>query len=177
MRRYKQFLKVLNNLGYLSGEQVTQKGEFASKIYTHELLVTEIFETGLYREMDNVAIAILITTIMYEERRDDHFKFDREANYYERICSVISRNSIITNEINYINLKRMCLMVRYWYEGLKFTDLLEITNLEEGDIVHVFRNAIDLARQVKHATNDTELKECMNEIIDRLDRDVVKVSF
>ena len=56
MRRYNQYLRVLRNLGYIKDEQVTNKGEFASKIYTHELLVTEIFQTGLYRQLDNIAI-------------------------------------------------------------------------------------------------------------------------
>jgi superfamily II RNA helicase len=76
-----------------------------------------------------------------------------------------------------MNLKRMCLIVRYWYEGSSFTDLLEITNVEEGNLIHIFRNSLDLARQVKHATSDTELKDRMAYIIKKLDRDVIKVSF
>ena len=89
MRRYNQYLKTLNNLGYLQGESVTHKGKFASKIYTRELLVTEIFDTNLYKRLDNIALAILFTTIMYEERHNDHFKFDREYDYYEQIISII----------------------------------------------------------------------------------------
>jgi superfamily II RNA helicase len=177
MRRYKQYLRVLNNLKYLDGEKVTNKGEFASRVYTHELLVTEIFVTGLYKKLDLIALAILITTIMYEERRDDHFKFDRETNYYEKINSIISRNPLVANEINHINLKRMCLIVRYWCEGLNFTELLDTTNLEEGDVVHMFRNTIDLARQIRHATDNPDIIEKMEKIIDMFDRDVVKLSF
>lgn len=177
MRRYKQYLRILNNLKYLDGEKVTNKGEFASKIYAHELLVTEIFETGLYKKLDLIALAILISTIMYEERRDDHFKFDRETNYYEKINLVISRNPLVANEINHINLKRMCLIVRYWCQGLNFTELLDVTNLEEGDVVHMFRNTIDLARQIRHATDNPDIIEKMEKIIDMFDRDVVKVSF
>ncbi|MCK5560043.1 MAG: DEAD/DEAH box helicase, partial [Thermoplasmata archaeon] len=117
MRRYNQYLKVLNKLRYLDGEKVTKKGEFASGIYTYELLVSEIFATGLYKRLDNIALAIILTAIMYEERRDDHFKFDRETNYYEQIISVLGRNPVVASEINYMSLKRMCFFVRRWCEG------------------------------------------------------------
>jgi superfamily II RNA helicase len=177
MRRYNQYLKVLNKLRYLDGEKVTKKGEFASGIYTYELLVSEIFATGLYKRLDNIALAIILTAIMYEERRDDHFKFDRETNYYEQIISVLSRNPVVASEINYMSLKRMCFFVRRWCEGAEFYELLEIANLAEGDIIHIFRNAIDLARQVMRATDDPSLKIRMEEIIEMIDHDVVSVSF
>jgi superfamily II RNA helicase len=177
MRRFNQYQKVLRKMNYIAGEKVTNKGEFASKIYTHELLVTELFETGLYRRLDNVAIAILLATIMYEPRHNDHFKFDRDFDYFETISSVIFRNPLVAEEINYTNLKRMCLTIRTWYQGAKFSELMEYSNLEEGDIIHIFRNTIDLARQVLHASDDPVLQERMEEIINMLDRDVVKVSF
>jgi superfamily II RNA helicase len=177
MRRYKQFLRTLNNLGYLDGERVTEKGEFASKVYTHELMVSEIFATGLYKKLNSIAIAILLTAIMYEERRNDHFKFDSETNAYEFILSVISTNAVVASELNYMNLRRMCLMVRLWCQGCDFTDLLDITNIEEGDMIHIFRNTLDLARQVLRATDDPKLTELMEEVIEMIDRDVIRVSF
>ena len=177
MRRYKQFLRVLNNLGYLDGERVTKKGEFASKIYTHELLVSELFTTGLYKKLDCTELAILLTAIMYEERRNDHFKFDSETNNYEKICNVISTNALVTSEINYINLKRMCLLVRAWCQGYDFSDLLDITNVEEGDIIHLFRNTLDLTRQILHASDDIDIKRKMEEILNMIDRDVIRFSF
>jgi superfamily II RNA helicase len=177
MRRFNQYLKTLRKLKYISGEKVTRKGKFASKIYTHELLVTEFFVSGLYKRLDNVAIAILLATIMYEERHNDHFKFDRDFDYFGMISSEIFRNSLVAEQINYTNLKRMCLTVRTWCQGAKFIELMEYSNLEEGNIIHLFRNTIDLARQVLHATDDPTLKARMEEIISMLDRDVVKVSF
>ncbi len=177
LRRFNQYLKLLKNLEYIAGERVTHKGEFASKIYTHEILVTEIFESNLHTFLDNIAIAILLATIMYEERHNDHFKFDREFDYFEKISSVISRNQIVADEINYVNLKRMCLTVRTWCQGASFNELLEYSNLEEGDIIHIFRNTIDLARQVMHASDNPSLQERIEKIIVMLDRDVVKVSF
>ena len=177
LRRYKQYLKVLNNLGYLDGERVTKKGEFASRIYTHELLVSEIMTTGLHKKLDSIALAILLTAIMYEERRDDHFKFDRESKYYEKICSVLFQNQIVTNEINFMSLKRMCLMVRLWCQGSVFGDLLEITNIDEGDVIHILRNTLDLARQILRATDEPEVIEKMEKILEMIDRDIVKFSF
>jgi superfamily II RNA helicase len=177
MRRFNQFQNTLKNLGYIYNEKMTNKGEFASHIYTHELLVTEIFETGLYQYLDNIGIAILISTIMYEPRLNDHFKFDKESKYYEKIISVISRNPVVTTDINHTNLKRMCLTIRRWCQGCSFSELLDISNLEEGDIIHLFRNTMDLARQIRHASKNHELIAVMDDIIKMIDRDVVKVSF
>ena len=66
--------------------------------------------------------------------------------------------------------------------GVKVGKIFEGTaaedcRLEEGDIIHKFRNTIDLARQIKHAAKDSEIKTRMDEIIELFDRDVVKVSF
>ena len=167
----------MNNLGYLQGERVTPKGEFASKIYVQELLVSEIFATGLYKHLDGKAIAILLTAIMYEERREDHFKFDSESNYYDKIVSVISRNPVVSNDINYMSLKRMCLIVRAWCEGIDFIDLMDLTNLDEGDIIHLLRNTLDLARQILRATDDPKCKSVIEVVLEMIDRDVVRVSF
>lgn len=177
VRRYRQFVKALTKLGYIDGDTVTHKGRFASKIYTHELAITEMFATDLWVQLDDIQLAIFIASILYEERRGDHFTFEKKNANYKYIMDVISQNPVILDDIKIFSVKRLCLIVRQWCEGAEFTELLKICNLAEGDIFRMFRDIIDMANQIRHSTDDPDLKESMRNIRDMIDRDVVRVSF
>jgi superfamily II RNA helicase len=177
IRRYRQFIKVLEKLEYLRGDSVTEKGQFASKIYTHELAVSEMFATDLCQEIDDIQKAIFIGALLYEERHGDHFTFDRDKHDYEHITDVVSMNRIVYDDIKNLSVKRLCLLIKRWCQGCQFKELLEICNLAEGDVIRMFRNILDMASQIRHAGRDPEVQTSMKNIRYMIDRDVVKVSF
>jgi superfamily II RNA helicase len=177
IRRYRQFIKVLQKLEYLKGDVVTEKGQFASKIYTHELAVSEMFATDLYQELDDIQMAIFIGALLYEERHGDHFTFDRDKHNYEHIMDVVSLNRIVYDDIKNLSVKRLSLLIRRWCQGCQFKELLEICNLAEGDVIRMFRNILDMASQIRHAGIDPQVTASMKNIRSMIDRDVVKVSF
>ena len=55
--------------------------------------------------------------------------------------------------------------------------LLELSNLLEGDIIRLFRQIIDILRQMKKAANEPELISRIEDCISKIDRDVVSVEF
>jgi len=177
IRRYRQYIKVLTKLGYLEGDTVTKKGLFASKIYTHELAISEMFATDLCRELSDVQRAIFIAAMLYEERHGDHFTFDRDKYNYEHIMSIASQSNIINDDIKNISVKRLCLLIRMWVEGAQFKDMFNVCNLAEGDVIRMFRDILDMANQIRHASDDPELRSSMKNIKALIDRDVVKISF
>lgn len=176
-RRYHQFVKVMNDLGYIQNDKATEKGRFASRIYTHELVVTEMFATDLFKRLTDIQMAIFMATVIYEARFDDHFTFDSDKRNFNSIMSVISDNKVISDEINPFAVKRMCLFIRKWCEGASFTEMMHICNHEEGDIIRQLRDVLDLANQIRHATSEQNVKDAMNRIRDMIDRDIVKVTF
>ncbi|MBI4150868.1 hypothetical protein HY492_01965, partial [Candidatus Woesearchaeota archaeon] len=73
-------------------------------------------------------------------------------------------------------VKRLSLLVSQWASGAEFTEILDHTDMPEGDIVHFFLRVSDGMRQLRHATTDEELKTKLSACLDRMYRDVVKVN-
>lgn len=176
-RRYNQYHATLNNLGYLDGDSVTEKGLFASKIYTNELVVSQIFASNLHTRLDEVSLAILLAALIYEGKPGHHFKFDKRQNRYGEIVGAISHDSLVASEVNFFNIKRLCLVVRLWCQGESFTKIMGVCNLAEGDLIRLFRNILDLASQVRRASADPRLRDDMDRVRDMIDRGVVEVGF
>ncbi len=178
MASFNHIVKKLRSMGYLADDNsLTQKGYFASRIYSQELLVTEVFFGGLYEELDDIELNILVGSIAYEPRKKDYFKFPKDRSIVKKILKTVSSNSFVADKINKRTLMRLTLMIKRWCEGCDFIELLDYTNLDEGDIIRFFRHIIDYERQILKASLNEELSYRMGKCIDLIQRDVVKVDF
>ena len=72
---------------------------------------------------------------------------------------------------------RLMALVSTWSQGRPFIELLEFTNLLEGDIIRLFRRMIDIMKQITKATVDPELRDKVRRSIALIDRDIVKAEF
>ena len=68
-------------------------------------------------------------------------------------------------------------LVEQWASGSSFSQLVLEHNLAEGDIIRIFRQAIDVMEQVRRATDSEALKDKLTGAINLLDKEVVAVSF
>lgn len=177
MSTYNHMIERLKKMGYVSkDDKVTEKGRFATHIYSNELLITELFCSSLYKNFSDVEMTIIIAAIVYEERLSDKFKLGDKKTYFHMIDS-LEQNDYAAKKMNFRNVARMNRMVSMWFEGREFAELLDYTSLDEGDIIRIFRQIIDLYRQILRATQDRELAEKIEKCIKTIQRDVVKVEF
>jgi len=179
MASYNHKYSTLEKMKYVFNDLLTQKGVFATHIYSNELLITEIFTSDIYKELTDTQLLILLSSIAYEEKRMDKFKFGDKKNYYA-IVDVIEQNKYVDKELNKMRVARMNKMVTQWVEGCEFSELLNYTNYDEGDIIRLFRQTIDIAKQIIRAAEevrDIELEERLHNCIAKIQRDVVKVEF
>jgi superfamily II RNA helicase len=175
---YHNKLKRLQQMGYITeNNKLTLKGEFATHIYFEELLISEIFYSHMYKEISEKEINCLIASIIYEERRRDIFKTKGGKEQYLHILNVISKNSYVSQSINKKSLFRLTAMITAWSSEMEFCDLLNYTNLLEGDIIRMFRRMIDVMRQIIKATTDKELGQKIVNCMKRVDRDIVRAEF
>ena len=58
-----------------------------------------------------------------------------------------------------------------WSQGSTFVEIQALCNLDEGDIISVFRRTIDLLRQMREATSDSLLRTRLKSCMVKLDRD------
>src|SRR3989338_4587254 len=70
---FESYRKKLQKMGYLEGNTLTEKGEFACNIYSDELLTSELFATGFFEKLSNYQIFLLLMSISYEPRARTSF--------------------------------------------------------------------------------------------------------
>ncbi|MFA6073249.1 MAG: DEAD/DEAH box helicase [Candidatus Woesearchaeota archaeon] len=170
----------LYSSGYLidtkEGPDLTEKGLFAMRIYTQELLVTDLFCSMLTKSFTEEEILLLVGRISFEEKKNTRFD-TKKKNISNSIMKKLSDNKDL---FVYFKKNQIFLLETFlteWYEGCEFIDLMKYSNMPEGDIVRFIRQILDLLQQIQHATMDEEFRQKVLRIKDKLDRDVVSVRF
>ena len=175
--------RLLENMEYIQKSShsdrsfaLTWKGEFATHIYSRELLVTEIFYQELWKELNDFELTLLVCTIMYEGKKNDSFRLDIESANISNIIKVLKKNSFAFRTIDRPVIKKLAFVVWKWVGGCEFSELMTFSNLLEGDLIRLFRQAIDLMRQLKSAARamkKDELAERLDSCIDSIKREFV----
>lgn len=173
-------LEILEDLDYIQGDRLLPRGEFAAQIYTQELLITELYFSGFFHELDLDQLNALMVGIDYEPRKGEFAP--KQLPFDIRPVKTIIRNLIYRYGVDERDARfhpSLAKLAYSWSQGASFTDLLKgVDSLQEGDVVQAFRRSIDIMRQIKAACAGQDpgfaakLRDCM----DRMDRDLVKVN-
>ena len=71
-RTFDKVCAVLDELGYLSGEQVTGAGEQLARVYSEsDLLAVESMRAGLWDDLGPAELAAVVSSLVYSSRRAD----------------------------------------------------------------------------------------------------------
>ena len=160
----------LRQLGYLRQDELLPRGTSASRIYVQELLVTELIYSDIFQQLDDDQLNALLSSVDFESRKNDTFQraivFDSTpvkelVEYLQSVCG--------PNEVRYD--PRVAGITYAWSQGSTFIEVQSLCNLDEGDIISVFRRTIDLMRQMREAVSDTILKNRLKACMLKLDRD------
>jgi len=156
---------------------LTEKGKFASKIYAHELLITELFFTGFYSKFTLAQINMLISAIVYEPRKSDSFSISKKNKYvYEEALIKLRDNEFLYSKINKKALYRLFSMIYLWSNKADFAEIMKYTNQQEGDVIRQFKQIIDFLRQIRRATEDFELASVIDQARLLIDRDIINMT-
>ena len=154
-----QRMALLKELDYITDTEVTHKGQIASVISGYELQVVELLDSGLLEWLDEIQVAIVFASIVFEERKNDLFRrlpqsvMGKHRKDVERVISNLSRAERdlgIPATIRPPNFK-IGIVVRDWCRGASFEDMQEHTTAPNGDLVRVMRLTVQLLRQLRHA--------------------------
>lgn len=160
----------LRQIGYLRNDELLPRGICASRIYVQELLVTELIYSDVFSQLDDDQLNALLSSIDFEARKNDYFQrctvFDSTPvkKIIEYIQSICGQDSVRYDS-------RVSGITYAWSQGMSFGEVQTICNLDEGDIISVFRRTIDLLRQMRDAVNDSVLRSRFKVCMDKLDRD------
>ena len=156
--------------------ELSEKGLFASRIYSNELVVTNIFCSDITKELGEREILLLAGVIAFEERRNTKFK-SRYKKITDKVFDLFRGDRDVFMFLKESPVQKLEQFLMSWLDGAEFVEVMELTNILEGDIVRFFRQILDLLQQIQHATLDSELREKVISLKKKIDRDVVSVSF
>ncbi|MDD2233943.1 MAG: DEAD/DEAH box helicase [Desulfitobacteriaceae bacterium] len=174
IREFEYKKNQLRQMGYLRSNELLPRGFFASRIYIQELLVTELVFSDLFSKFDDDQLNALISGIDFEARKNDLFlKFS--AIDWTPIKEIIQYIKGICGEEAVRFDPRVAVITYAWSQGKLFSQVHNLCNLDEGDIISVFRRTIDILRQMKETITDPVLRSRLKTCMNKLDRDEASI--
>lgn len=176
MASFNHRVQILKHLNFIdNSDKLTAKGIFAMYIYANELLITEIFATTLAKELTDEEIILIVAAIMFEGRRGTLFDKVLEKRQLTPLIKKLQENKMIAKKMNWNNIVHLSKITSDWIGGASFEQILSYSTLQEGDYIRIFRQVIDMLRQIRRASQDYDVAQRMEDCIKRIDRDIVKV--
>lgn len=174
---------VLDSLGYLDGDVVTDDGKMLQRIYSElDLVVAECVRQNVFVDLDVPSLAAVLSTLVYEARRADSGRFfsmpDRDSEAVQtqvrriwRDINKVERDARVERsrspEIGFAELAYR------WAAGEGLADLLDDSDMPAGDFVRWVRQVIDLASQLSNAPGAQPIRETCRGVVNSMRRDIV----
>ena len=175
-------LKVMDKLGYIDKSGILPRGRVAMQIYGYELQITQLLFAGHLENLTADYLNVLALAIVHEPKPDDTsqklkdkflMKILLKASEEVNRIQTIEKRCKVDELTPPLNAKLSSVMLA-WSQGCEFDELQDYTNLSDGDLVRVFRSAIDLLRQTRRAVVDhPALQDKLLRGIMKINRDVV----
>lgn len=185
-RQFDRVCEVLDALGYLEGEKVTEQGRHLQRLYSDlDLVAAEALRQGLWEGLDASSLAAVLSMLVFEARRPDDASSPRLPGGV--VKEVFGEMMRLWAELDTLErahrldfLRRPDLGFAWaayrWAEGDELDDVLAVVDLSAGDFVRWTKQLLDLAGQVADAAGPTPLRQTAREVTRRLRRGVVAYS-
>ena len=187
-RTFDRVCQVLDRLGYLDGDVLTDTGELLLDVYTElDLLTAQCLRAGVWRGLDPAELAGCLSALTYTARRED----DAPA----RVPGSAVREAVRVTGAAWSELAALERSVRLdpqrepdpgfawvtwrWASGASLDDVLGESGVSPGDFIRQVKQVLDLADQIATAarrTGDEELARTARAAVGALRRGVVAYS-
>lgn len=151
-------LNLLKELEHISGGKLTPKGEFAKAVYGYELLLAELYDDGVFENLDEIGLAILAVSTVFEPRKGQVVIGLSKPSQYLKAISTSMHEKLVKKESRagihpyckapHFNLAKA---MEGWMHGMKFEKILDLTDTDEGEVIRYFRMAIQILREISDA--------------------------
>jgi ATP-dependent RNA helicase HelY len=157
-RRFDRVLAVLQDLGYVDGWSLTNKGRTLTRIYGEgDVLVGELLAAGSLQGLSGAETASLLSTVVYEARERNPLPGEMptsECGARFELVQRMWRRIRRTEDQHQVQLCReleagFATPVFHWAEGKPLDDVLRETEMAPGDFVRNCKQLVDLLRQIE----------------------------
>ncbi len=157
LARYNSIRRKLEKLQYVVDGKLTAKGQFSSKIFAHEIAIGEIFATPINSKLDEYQILLVLAALVYEPRDTYKFKQKFRNEALKKLKIILRKNEFLAKEKHLLELDTMTTIINPMYNGKTFFEVLELTNLLEGDLIRLYLQVLDRLGQIRKASTDHKL--------------------
>lgn len=165
---YKIKLEVLRKLNYINNDNVPElKAKVACLMSVHELVITEMLTENMLSDCNAAEIAALLSVFVYQAKQlDDDQAEQQKAPETKLEFKCLQLKAIATNigkiqkecglgqdVEDFVDTLKFGLVevVHRWAEGSSFSEILKITDEQEGIIVRCIQRLDEVLRAVKAA--------------------------
>jgi superfamily II RNA helicase len=175
-------LALLDDLGYLEGDELLPRGRVARSINGFELQATELLFGGQVENLPAQALAVVFVGLTWEDRRRGGPAWVPKRLFgplRAAVDAAVQRIVVRAAELRLpVAVKRpdwgLSPAVLAWAEGATFEELAAHTDVPPGDLCRAFRMGNQLMRLVRKAIGpDWDLYERLGEALARMNRDEV----
>src|SRR3989338_6522159 len=158
---FEKIKKKLVHLGYVEDNKLTEKGIFSCEIYSDEILIGEIFATSFYLELSEYQMLMILACLCYESREKTEFYKPYPSKFVNDLKKRLKSDDYLSREPRFNNLDQLTALMHPCYDNKTIFDIMDNTNLLEGDLIRFFRQILDKINQIKQATQDQRLRQIL----------------
>ncbi|KAI1902399.1 hypothetical protein AGOR_G00044360 [Albula goreensis] len=184
---YHQRVKVLQELGYVDGTGAVQlKGRVACQISSHELLLTELLFENTLSPLAPEESAALLSCLVFTQNTQTcpHItstlqeSIDRVLCVAQRIGDLQRDCGIAQTAEDFVAQFKFGLteVVYCWARGMPFSEIAQLTDVQEGTVVRCIQRLDEVLREVRQAARiigDSVLGSKMERASLAIRRDIV----
>ncbi|NDL56086.1 DEAD/DEAH box helicase [Phytoactinopolyspora mesophila] len=168
-RQFDRVCAVLDSLGYLDGDSVTEPGRRLSRLYGElDLLAAECLREGVWEGLDPAELAACVSVLTFESRQPDDAA--RPALPEGQVRDVLKRMVQLWSDLDSLESDHRLDFLREpdfgfadaawrWASGHRLDTVLSNAGLAAGDFVRAIRQLLDLLDQIADAAAGTPLRE------------------
>ena len=176
---------VLERLGFLVGDEVTDAGQRLRRIFgERDLVVAMSMNEGTWNELDEAELASMVSALVYDSRCDDDAQQLAPSGVGIRLQEAWHESLAILQRVHRVEKACGCeptpnldagLMAATlaWAHGSTLATAIDATPIQAGDFVRWMRQVMDCLGQIASAASSSELTRKAEAAKDRIGRGIV----
>lgn len=181
LEQMKARLKILQQLGYIHDNRLTEKGHFARKMHGYELPISELFGYGALEDLSVRQLGIFALAAVFEPRAGiSRRKFkDEEIRALQRMTAAAVRGIHRFEKkmaLSYLSKKfyfDLSDSMMHWMRKDSFSKILQVLQIDEGEVIRYYRMSIQILREMLETPASDQLKKKIRQAIALIDRGVI----
>ncbi len=147
---------VLKEYGYVKDDYPTKEGVLISQIRSeNELFIAQTIFRNVYDGLTPAELASVVCAITTEDLRNVDIPYLPLSRGVKKAINKIKdirreldkiQKKYFIEDVMYINTY-FCALIEMWVNGAEWDNIVDQSNVSEGDLVRVFKRVIDVLRQ------------------------------